>query len=79
MKKEIYITILLFALMLFALTVTVVRGHSIDADQRKQTGFHAIPDEHQIEMNPILPGRVHLSTLYSFSKHGTIWKERDTS
>lgn len=31
MKKEIYITILLFAFMLFALISTVVRGDSITA------------------------------------------------
>ena len=57
MKMEIYITIFLFALMLFALAVTVVRGHSINADQRKKIGIHAITREHQIEVTLILPGR----------------------
>lgn len=63
MKKEIYITILLFALMLFVLAVTVVRGRSFDADQTQINRLQAIIKCIKYKGIQFLPGGVNMSTL----------------
>jgi hypothetical protein len=60
MKREIYITILLFALMLFVLAMTVVRAQSTD-DGQTEKASQAIMKECQIKKNPTLCEGVNVS------------------